>query len=366
MRIAIVLPGGVDRGGEDRVVPAVLWLIERLATRHDVHVFAMRQEVAPATWPLLGAHVHNVGSESGWRRRFFSSFAKAHREIRFDVIHALWASAGVYASMAGARHRIPAVLHLAGGELVSLPDIGYGGMLTSRGRIATRLACQLSARVTVASKPMLALCRAAGVDSDIVPLGVALDRWPPRMPRSRDTTHPARLLHIADLRPVKDQATLLAAAARLRDAGVDFQIDLAGLDTTNGEVQRLATALGIADRCRLHGVLRRDALRSLVDAADLLLVTSRHDAGPVAVLECAVAGVPTVGTAVGHIAEWAPDAAVSVDVGDAAALARETAALLADESRRLALAMEAQRRALSIDADYTAAQFERVYAEVRA
>ena len=360
----MVLPGGVDRSGEDRVVPAVLWLVERLAARHDVHVFVMRQEPAPGTWTLVGARVHNIGGQRGWRRRFFSTFAHVHREARFDVVHALWASAGLYASMAGARHRVPVVLHLAGGELVSLPDIGYGGLLTTRGRVAARLACHLSSRVTAASEPMLALCRAVEVRADLVPLGVALDHWPPRPPRPRATSHHARLLHIADLRPVKDQTTLLSAAARLRDAGVDFHLDIAGFDTTNGAIQRLAASFGVADVCRFYGVLRRGPLRSLVDAADLLLVTSRHDAGPLAVLECAVAGVPTVGTAVGHIAEWAPEAAVAVAVGDAKALARETATLLANEPRRLALATEAQRRALLIDADHTAAQFERVYAEV--
>jgi len=77
-----------------------------------------------------------------------------------------------------------------------------------------------------------------------------------------------------------------------------------------------------------------------------------------------VAGVPTVGTAVGHLAEWAPRAAATVPVGDAAALARETAALLADDARRLAVAAEAQRLALGMDADRTAASYERLYADV--
>ena len=41
-------------------------------------------------------------------------------------------------------------------------------------------------------------------------------------------------------------------------------------------------------------------------------------------------------------------------------------ALLEDEPRRLRLAHEAQRRALAIDADFTAASFERLYADVLA
>jgi glycosyltransferase involved in cell wall biosynthesis len=151
----------------------------------------------------------------------------------------------------------------------------------------------------------------------------------------------------------------------LREQGLDVELDIAGLDTMNGELQRSHHAVALGERLRWHGHLSRDALRTLMFSADLLLVTSRHEAGPLVVLEAAVAGVPTVGTSVGHIAEFAPRAAVAVPVGDAAALAREAAALLANEERRLDIATEAQRRAVSIDADYTTSAFERIYDELR-
>ena len=66
----------------------------------------------------------------------------------------------------------------------------------------------------------------------------------------------------------------------------------------------------------------------------------------------------------GHVAEWAPEAAVAVPVRDSKALASETLRLLGDEQRRLALAQEAQRRALTCDADWTARRFESLYGEV--
>ena len=45
-------------------------------------------------------------------------------------------------------------------------------------------------------------------------------------------------------------------------------------------------------------------------------------------------------------------------------MARETAALLGDDARRLSLAREAQRRAVAEDADETARRFERIYEEI--
>jgi glycosyltransferase involved in cell wall biosynthesis len=74
--------------------------------------------------------------------------------------------------------------------------------------------------------------------------------------------------------------------------------------------------------------------------------------------------VPSIGTRVGHLAEWAPHAALVVDPGDAAGLAALIARVAADEDMRLQLAGEAQRRALAEDADHCHAQFERLYAEL--
>ena len=79
-------------------------------------------------------------------------------------------------------------------------------------------------------------------------------------------------------------------------------------------------------------------------------------------LEAAVVGVPTVGTAVGHILEWSPAAASCVPVGDWAALAKGISQMLQDEDLRLHVAREALRRAVREDADYTAESFQRLYA----
>jgi glycosyltransferase involved in cell wall biosynthesis len=98
--------------------------------------------------------------------------------------------------------------------------------------------------------------------------------------------------------------------------------------------------------------------------AHVSVISSRHEAGPLALLEAAAVGVPTVGTAVGHIMEWAPEAAVAVPIGNAEALAAALRQVLADEALRLRLARAAQLWALREDADYTAACFDTVYSEL--
>jgi glycosyltransferase involved in cell wall biosynthesis len=336
--VALVVPGGVARDERGQWFPYLVGLVGRLARRHDVQVFALFQEWPPARYPLAGATVHTGGAVGPGQRRVYwrvmGAILREHRRAAFDLLHAFWVHpAGLIAGIAGRVLRRPVVLHVAGGELVTLPDIGYGGWSSGRERLWSRLALASASRVTGGSSGIIARLAELGYAAERIPFGVDLSAWPPSPP--------------------------------LEEAGVDFRLDVAGFDTRGGRVQQAARHLGLGGRVRFHGHLSPAQLRPLFDAADLLLMSSRHEAGPFVLLEAAVAGVPTVGTAVGQIADWAPAAAVAVPVGDAAALARETAALLADDGRRLGLAHEAQRRAVGENVDWVAARIEAVYRELR-
>ncbi|HEX6998505.1 MAG TPA: glycosyltransferase family 4 protein [Gammaproteobacteria bacterium] len=365
MKIAMVVPGGVDRSGERRVIPALLALLGRLAAEHEVHVLATHQEPAPGRWRLEGACIHNLGRpRTAWRAARL--IAAEHRRGRFDVIHSIWSGGcGALAVAMATLLRVPAVVHVAGGELVALDDIGYGGCRSWRGRLRERVVLRRAARVTAASAPIVELVAERGVAAERLPLGVDLRRWPPREPWRRSSGEPARLVHVASLNPVKDQPTLLRALRMLADQGRDFVLDVAGEDTLGGRIQRMAADLGLAGRVRFHGFLPQRALRPLVERAHVALVSSRHEAGPVAVLEAAAVGVPTVGTAVGHVAEWHGHAALAVPCRNPAALAQAIEAVLADEALRLRLAHAARERAEREDADATARAFTAIYERLR-
>lgn len=365
MRIAVVVPGGVDRSGTHRVIPCILWVVEALAREHDVQVFALRQEARPGEWRLAGARVTNVGRRPR-ALRAVPAILRAHRRAPFDFLWALWAEAGLAAGVAGRILRRPVLLHLTGGDLVALPDVPYGLNLTRRGRAVLRIATRAATRVMAPSAPSVEAASRLGLHAQRVPLGVSLAAWPPRPPVRRDPAGPARLVHVASLNAVKDQHMLLVAVRALVDRGVALRVDIVGEDTLGGAVQREADALGISGCVTFHGFLPQTELRPVVERSHVLLVSSRHETGPVAVLEAALAGVPTVGTAVGHVAELAPDAAVAVPVGDAAAFAHAIHQLLVDEDRRLACATAAQRRAVAEDAGHTARSLLEIHASTLA
>ena len=365
MKIALVVPGGVDRSGRFKVIPVFLWLIERLSgAGHEVHVFVPRQEARPGRWQLCGATVHNAGRWPHGLRQL-RDMAQEHRRAPFDVVHALWAvGPGLLGAIAARILGVPLVLSLPGGDVADHPEIGYGSLSTARSRLLVRLAVAGANAVNTPSAWMARLAAKAGIAAETIALGVALDRWPRGRLNERSGQAPIRLLHVASLNRVKDQPTLLHAIALLKQRGVAFTLEVVGFDTLGGTIQHLAAELGLQRHVVFLGFVPHDQLRPLFDRADLLVVSSIHEAGPLVTLEAAIAGVPTVGTAVGHIADFAPDAAIAVPVGNAAALADAIEQLANNEPRRLRIAAAAQDRATRLDADRTCREMLRVYREV--
>lgn len=369
VKIALVVPGGVDRSGTERVIPALLSLIERLARRHAVQVVALAQEPEPGTWPLLGATVHNLGVRAGGLPggtlvRFAPRLAHLLSSLGpFDVVQAFWAGTpAALAALATLGTGMPLAVHVSGGELAALPEIGYGGYLHRRERLKVRFALRRAARITCGSRFLQAFLAARNFKSDIVPLGVDTALFTPGPPHDQP---PYRLIHVASLNGVKDQATLLRALGRVADAEPGVTLDVVGEDTLGGRVEREASRLGLENRVVFHGFLPQPKLVPLVRRAHLLVQSSRWEAQGVAVLEAALCGVPAVGTAVGLVADLAPDAAVAVPVGNDAALSDGILVLLRDEERRRTMAAAARAFALLHDADATARSFERIYSDLR-
>jgi glycosyltransferase involved in cell wall biosynthesis len=371
MRVVMIVPGGVDRSGQERVIPALLWLIERLARRHQVLVIALRQEPQASTYPLLGAEVANLGEPAV--RMAGLGLQQQLRQVRravrdhggADVIHAFWiGTTSTLAVLIGRWLRVPVVVSIGGGELVWLPDIGYGGVGTWRGRMHANLACRLASAVTGGSQYVLETVRRQRPDAQWVPLGIDLGLY--GGPVDRPAGPPWRLLHVASINRVKDQTTLLLALRQVLDEEPGVHLDWVGEDTLNGALQKLAAELGVAHAVRFHGVLPVHALPPLYRQAHLLVQSSRHESQGVAVCEAAACGVPTVGTAVGLVDELAPPAAWRVPVGDPLSLAAGIVALLHESTQRHQMGTAAQAWAQAHDADWTAHTFEALYAQLTA
>jgi glycosyltransferase involved in cell wall biosynthesis len=370
LRIGLVLYGGVHRSGRETVIPAILNLVERLARRHELHVFALAQYPEPCTYPLLGATVHNLAvmpAPPGLGiLRAVPRLVRTMRAVgRFDVLHGyMGLPAGVVTAAAGRLLGLPVILTFDGNELVALPEIGYGMGMRRRGRLLRALMARAATRITVSTRYMARLARQHGIEPEVVPLGIAPAQAPPAAPPADGP--PWRLVHVANLNPVKDQPTLLAALVLVREAEPDVHLHIVGTDTLGGAIQALTARLGLAAHVTFHGPRPADEVWPFYVGAHLHVLPSRHDAAGVAILEAAICGVPTVGSSVGYVAEWADvGAARAVPPADAPALATAILELLRDSATRRQMGAAAFALARARDADWTAARFEELYREVK-
>ena len=81
-------------------------------------------------------------------------------------------------------------------------------------------------------------------------------------------------------------------------------------------------------------------------------------------LEAAACGIPTVGTAVGLLPDYA-DLGVSIPVGDDAALAHAINLLLTDNKQRIALGQSAHKLVVErFTIQETVRQFKKLYQEL--
>src|SRR4051794_38710247 len=257
MRIALVVAGGVDRSGRDRVTPVLLWLIARLARRHDVHVFALHYYPEACSYELLGARVHDIGRVKrprGFRRlrqrrRLAAAFAA---QGRFDVVHAHQGMPAAVVAPIAARLRTPLIVTLDSGELTAIDDIQYGLQRRWRDRRAVASAVRHAARVTVGTQFMARLMadRLGGAAPSIVPIGVDGAAFPPG-PATEGP--PWRLQRVGSINPVKDYPLMLRSMARLVARGLDVHLDIAGEDTMGGAMQALTRTLHLEDRVTFHG-----------------------------------------------------------------------------------------------------------------
>lgn len=376
MRIGFVATGGFDRSGRDRIVPALVWLVEHLARRgHDVHVFVLDYYPQPCSYALAGASVHDLGrvlAPPGLRRAAIGLRLAAALKERgpFDVLHGyLGIPAGVLTVRKGRELGVPTVVSLDSGELVGIPDIAYG--LQRRWLDRTLIARMLrdATRITVCTEFMANLfskLRPAAEAFDvtvprIIPIGVDATRFPHT---TRPDGPPWRLVRVGSLNRVKDHETLLRAMRSAVNRLGDVHLDLVGEDTMDGDAQRLAGELNLAGHVTFHGVQPTDRVAALYSSAHLNIVSSRHEAANVTVLEAACSGLMTVGTAVGYVADWAEDKASAVRVADPGALAAAIVSALLSRRTRQARADAARRWALAHDAEWSARQFERLYAQI--
>ena len=224
--------------------------------------------------------------------------------------------------------------------------LGLPYVITGRGQDVTlfpryavpkaliRWACSGASRVVTVSEALRGALLELGVEADrVVTLrnGVDLEKFRPGDRSSaREQVGFVRrtLLAVGNLVDVKDHELLIRALPLVPDA----DLVIVGEGPLRDRLLAVARELGVGDRVRILPNVLQDQLVTYYVAADLSVLTSRHEGMPNVVLESLACGTPVVSTPVEGVPELLNHAAAGLIVPERtpASLAAGINALLAN------------------------------------
>jgi glycosyltransferase involved in cell wall biosynthesis len=232
---------------------------------------------------------------------------------RPDAIHAPeYFSAGVIAPLT----RTPFVLTTPGNiyERVAAGINPWDPVTTRAFMLAARSAARSCVMVAAISEHMAWWWRETGARADkveVIPHGVDTDLFRPSPGAARelglapDRTH---LVWVGRLSPSKNLPMLFRAVARSEDASPrPFQVHLLGAGKLEANLRAEAAALGLGDRVLFHGKRPLAEMPRWYAAADAVVLPSKSEGLPRAMLESMACGATFVGTAISGVVDHVRD-----------------------------------------------------------
>ena len=110
-------------------------------------------------------------------------------------------------------------------------------------------------------------------------------------PRRPLNGRPFRFCCLANFWPLKGYDVLLPAFRQLREARLDVELHIAGRGT-DSDACKVMLSEGVIS----HGLISRDAVRTLLYQSDTLVLASRSEVQPLSLLEAMSTGIPVVAT----------------------------------------------------------------------
>jgi glycosyltransferase involved in cell wall biosynthesis len=259
----------------------------------------------------------------------------SHPLLAAGVPHLLWCASGVIADRRDRAARMPP-----------------GRRLVDRWVVEPWLR-RLERRILAAPTPILGVSEytrrslvALGGSPErigVLPIPVAVDDLAPAGPPAA-----AGVIGFAGRfeDPRKNIGLLLQAVARLRAAGAECRLRLAGTEPSPA-LRALVDSLGLTGAVEFVGALRRDQLPDFYRSLDVFVIPSHQEGLCIAGIEAMAAGVPVVSTRCGGPEDFVrPGETGLLAADDPAELAARLAELAADRTLRARLAEGA--RALAV------------------
>jgi glycosyltransferase involved in cell wall biosynthesis len=354
----LMLTKGLGRGGTERLLAGAVRHLDRGRFHVEVAYLLPWKDAFVAEVEAAAVPVHCLDAPRATSLGWVGRLRRLVREHEIDLVHTHMPVPAAIARLAlPGRH--PAFVHT---------EHNLWGRYRPPTRLANRATYRRNAAVIAVSDGVAGSIRSQ-VPVEVVAHGIDTGRLRPADDERRDAARRALGIDaeapvvgtVGNLTAKKDQATLLAASARLAGEHPHLRVVLVGSGPLEHELRTRALRLGLGDAVVFAG--SRDDVFDLLPAFDLFALSSRFEGLPIALLEAMASGVPPVVTRVGGVPEVVTDGedGLLVEPGDPDGLATCLGKLLADPGRRAELGARAVERAAAFDLAHAVRRIEAIY-----
>lgn len=285
---------------------------------------------------------------------FIASF-RVSRQV--DLVHANWSPIGLIAGLAAGLAGTPCITTLRGSDIdLAERRRSFRWILHACASLNRRLVC-VGSSVAQRAASML------GVDErrlSVIPNGIPASFF--AVPAAQPTPC-LRILALGSLVLVKRLDILIRALALLPET---CHVSIVGAGPERDRLFELVAELGLGARVDFLGARRPSEIPALMSDHDVLVLASRAEGRPNAVLEAMAAGRTVVASDIPAVREIIRDGETGslFPVGDAEALAQRLSQLFADPDLRVRFGDAARQSVAHLTWQAAGESYAALYAEV--
>ena len=321
--------GGIGNGNFSQGYPMLEKIVDRLCVEFEVIVYSH-------TPPNVG-YVNNriqlkhpprslKSGKLGWLYLLLF-FLKDNRQNKFDAVIAFWGyPTGFFATLITKALKTPSIICVLGADSASIKSLNYGIFHRHFPRMIATWSYQNCSMLLAISEFQSNRLKGFGITKNIrvLPWGADSKMYRFVEKPQNDTL---QIIHVAHINPVKDQYTLLRAFALIRKNRL-AKLNIYGIDTMQGTMQRFCVELGIEADVEFCGVVPYNEMPNHYEKASVMLHTALSEGQCMALTEAAACGVLLAGTRVGILHDLGEACGVVVETGDYEGLAKNVLMLI--------------------------------------
>jgi glycosyltransferase involved in cell wall biosynthesis len=343
-RIAMLGVGQVGGGILGQGVPVLFEMVKRVSHESDVTFYSLMPVNFKSN--LIGLKVHSISDKkiSLYIKYILLLIKLIYHHIKkpFNIIFSVSTfPAGRMAVMLARVLRRPVVVQLIADEMVSMPEIEYGELLSPRLRRINKWVCRNANELIVLTEYQKRIVLDNLGESRtirVMPMRIDVSKFPIH---AHELSSKIQFIHVAYYHRVKDQITLFKAFAQISQM-VDCELTVVGHGYDCEEVRKMLTELSISNKVHFVGIIMNESLSEIFSRMHILLHTSRYEAECAVVMEAMASGVVVCGTSVGFLSDN-EGLSVTVQPAQPAELAKAVLQLLQDPAKYKFLKVKARR-----------------------